>query len=76
MMLPCFKCENCDTNWVVDIYSKSKEGISQKFISTSCCPICGKRNLRVCFIYKVENEITNNINESLNFFDEVSATYV
>lgn len=71
-MLPCFKCKNCDTNWIIDIYSDSKEGIIQEFISQMCCPICGKRNLRVCFIRKVDDETPDIIQESFNNCDEIT----
>ncbi|MHA1378468.1 MAG: hypothetical protein ACTSRG_08810 [Candidatus Helarchaeota archaeon] len=76
MMIPCFKCKNCKTNWVVDIYTDSKEGIIQNFISSTCCPICGKKNLRVCFIHKVEEGIRDRLHESVNYYDKISQSLI
>ena len=75
-MLPCFKCKKCDTNWIIDIYSDSKEGIIQKFMSQMCCPICGKRDLRVCFIQKLQDKIPDIIQESINDYDEISQSLI
>ncbi|MFX0140565.1 MAG: hypothetical protein ACFFDN_43395 [Candidatus Hodarchaeota archaeon] len=71
MMLPCFKCKNCYTNWIIDIYSDSKDGVIQKFISQMCCPICGKKNLRVCFIQKLQDKIPDIIQESVKNYDKI-----
>lgn len=76
MMIPCFKCKNCNTNWIVDIYTDSKEGVIQKFISTACCPICGKKNLRVCFIQKLEEKIPEINHEHLSNYGEISHSLI
>ena len=69
MMLPCFKCENCNTSWIVDIYTDSKDGIIQEFISSTCCPICGRKKLRVCFIKKMEDKIPDLIQDPIDEYN-------
>ena len=49
-MIPVFKCEDCDTEFYVDIYTNSMKGVSKTFIDMTCCPICTSFNLRVCFV--------------------------
>jgi hypothetical protein len=72
MMVPCFKCKNCETNWIVDIYTNSKDGILQNFISSTCCPICGKRNLRICFLQKIEDQVPSILDDALDFNEDFS----
>ena len=70
MMVPCFKCKNCNTNWIVDIYTESKEGIIQDFLSSMCCPICGEKRLRVCFIQKIKDNIPEIVQQVKNNSDD------
>lgn len=76
MMIPCFRCKSCKTDWIVDIYTESKEGIIQKFLSSICCPICGKKNLRICFIQKIEDKQTEIIQEPLKYYKEIDQNMV
>ena len=56
MMIPVFKCEECDTEFFVDIYTESKKGISKTFIDMICCPICTSTDMRVCFVKRMNKE--------------------
>ena len=76
MMIPCFRCKNCETDWIIDIYTQSNDGIIQKFINSMCCPICGKKDLRVCFLQKVENKYSNNFQNSNIYNDELGYSLV
>ena len=55
-MIPVFKCEDCNTEFYVDIYTKSMKGVSKTFIEMTCCPICTSIDLRVCFVKRKNSQ--------------------
>ncbi|MHA1784409.1 MAG: hypothetical protein ACTSVY_01815 [Candidatus Helarchaeota archaeon] len=70
MMIPVFRCEDCNTEFYVDIYTNSAEGVSKTFIDMICCPICTSIALRVCFVKRkdsqpFEQEVKSKVPESL-----------
>ena len=79
MMIPVFKCEECETEMFVDIYTESQKGISKNFIDMICCPICNSTNMRVCFVKRINNEPQLKtedlfIPESLlNYYDQLNS---